>query len=172
MSLAGWGERARPLGTVQQPQQGINLRFGDRRRSFRHPPPRPLHRLLHAGAVEGLQQVIHGIHVEGAHRVLVVRGCEHDLRQVFFIGARPQARLGFAAVLQLLDDRKSIQAGHLHVEKNKVGVVFLDQVYGFNAVGSLGHDLDAADRVEQVLQLVAGQLFVVDNERGKRHAEA
>ena len=37
---------------------------------------------------------------------------------------------------------------------------------------SLRDHVDAADGIEEILQLVAGQLFVVDNERGERHAEA
>ena len=42
---------------------------------------------------------------------------------------------------------------------------FLDQSHCFNAVGALAYDFHVPDRVEQVLQLFAGQLFVVDDER-------
>ena len=49
-------------------------------------------------------------------------------------------------------------------------MMLLDEVDGLNAVRSLGNDIDAADGVEQVLELVAGQLFVVDDERGDGHS--
>jgi hypothetical protein len=47
--------------------------------------------------------------------------------------------------------------------------VLLDQIDSFNAVRALGHHIHAAHRVQQVLQLVASQLFVIDNERGNIH---
>ena len=48
--------------------------------------------------------------------------------------------------------------------------MLLDQLHGFNAVGPLCHHLHAAHLAEQVPELVAGQLFVVDDERGEVHA--
>ncbi len=47
--------------------------------------------------------------------------------------------------------------------------MLLDQFHGLDAVGSLRHHLHAAHLAEQVLQLLAGQLFVVDDERGEGH---
>ncbi len=48
-------------------------------------------------------------------------------------------------------------------------MVFLDQVHGLDAIGSLGHHFHAAHLGKQILELVASQLFVVDNERGEGH---
>ena len=73
---------------------------------------------------------------------------------------------------QPLEHGKTVQARHLHVEEDQVGTMFLDQVDGFDSVGSLGDHIHAAHGFEQVLELVAGQLFVVDDERGERHADA
>ena len=57
--------------------------------------PGALHGLQHAGAVKGLQQVVHGVHVEGAHGVLVVGGGKHNLRQgrSVFLRAAPSPRV-------------------------------------------------------------------------------
>ena len=49
-------------------------------------------------------------------------------------------------------------------------MVLLNQLHSLDAVGSLRHDLHAAHLVEQVGQLLASQLFVVDDERGESHA--
>ncbi len=73
------------------------------------------------------------------------------------------------SILEPLDDGKTVEAGHLHVKENQVGVVFLNQVDRFNAVGALGYNVDAAQSFEQVLELIASQLFVIDDEGGKRH---
>ena len=48
--------------------------------------------------------------------------------------------------------------------------MLFNQVHGLNAVSSLGHHVHAAHLFEQVLELVAGQLFVVDDERGDGQA--
>jgi hypothetical protein len=48
-------------------------------------------------------------------------------------------------------------------------VVLLDQIHGFNPVGSLGNYINAAHGIEQILELIAGQLFVIDDERGDGH---
>src|ERR1017187_3142093 len=137
--------------------------------------PRPLHRFNHAVAVKRLQQVIHCIHVESAHGVLVIGGSKDNLWQwLSFLaptGASPCANFCPVAIHQPLDHRKSVQSRHLHIQKHQVGMVLLDQVHGLNAVGPLPNNFNVPHRVEQILQLFAGQLFVVDDERRDRHAE-
>jgi hypothetical protein len=70
-------------------------------------------------------------------------------------------------VEQLLEDGEAIEAGHLDVEEDDVGLVGADEVDGFDAVGALGEDFDAAGGLEQVEQLLAGEGFVVDDEGGE-----
>ena len=57
-----------------------------------------------------------------------------------------------------------VQPGHLDVQEDQVGGVLVDQRQGVDAVGRLGHDGDAAGLLQQVAQLVTGELFVVDDE--------
>ena len=73
------------------------------------------------------------------------------------------------AIDEPLNHGEAVLAGHLHIEKNQIGMVLVDEVDGLDAVRALGNDIHVADRIEQVLELVAGQLFVVDNERRDGH---
>jgi len=98
---------------------------------------------------------------------LVVGRGEDDLGER--VGFLACGEAGLVAVEEALDDGETVEAGHLDIKKNQVGVVLLDEVNGFNAVGSVGEDLDAADFVEEEAELFAGQLFVVDDEGGEGH---
>ena len=77
--------------------------------------------------------------------------------------------MGAIAIDEPLNHGEAVLAGHLHIEKDKIGMVLVDQIHGLNAVRALRNDIHIADRIKQVLELVAGQLFVVDNERGDGH---
>ncbi len=68
------------------------------------------------------------------------------------------------AIDEPLNDGETVLAGHLHIEKDQIGMVFVDEVDGLNAVRALGNHIHVADGIEQILELVAGQLFVVDYE--------
>ena len=154
---------------MQQLQQGVDLRL--RRRSGAAGDARlyAVHSLDHAAAVEGLQQVIDRVHIEGADGVLVIGGGEDNLRQRRGFGCGVGGRM--IALAKALDDGESVQAGHLHIEEDEVGMVLLDQVHGLDTVAALGYDVHAAHRLEKILELVAGQLFIVDDERGQGHVE-
>ncbi len=73
------------------------------------------------------------------------------------------------AVEQLLDYAKTVQARHLDVEKHQVRIVFADQGDGFQAVLALRDYVHIVQVLEQVGELVACQLFVVDDDRGEGH---
>src|ERR1019366_6055845 len=53
--------------------------------------------------------------------------------------------------------------------KHQVRIVLLDQAYGFQTVLTLCDHVHVAGVLEQVSELVARQLFVIDQNRGKRH---
>ena len=55
------------------------------------------------------------------------------------------------ALHQFLDDGEAVEARHLDVEKDQVGMVLLNERDSFNAVGPFADDLDISDRSEQVL---------------------
>ena len=115
-----------------------------------------LHGLRDALAIERLQQVIDGVHLERLHRILIVSGGEDNLRQWDF------------AVQQLLDDAESVQPRHLHVEEDQIGRELLDQAHRLDAVLALRQDVDI-EFAQQVGKLVARQLFVVNDDCRKCH---
>jgi hypothetical protein len=95
---------------------------------------------------------------------------EDELRQgheIFFAAGFCGFRT--IAIDEPLNDGEPVLAGHLHVEKDEIGMVFVDEIDGLNAVRALGNDIYIPDGIEQVLELVASQLFVIDNERGDGH---
>ena len=109
--------------------------------------------------LDRLQQVVHGVDVERLDRVLVVGGDEND-------------RHGRLAIHQLAGQLEPGQTGHLDVEEHEVGRVAADRVDRFEAVAGLGDDLDAAHLVEDVAQLLARQLLVVDDHRAQQVDQA
>ena len=110
---------------------------------------------LEALGAEGLEQVIHGVGVEGAHGVLVVGGGEDH-------GGR--ARAGRIDQLQHLE---AIEFGHLDVEKEQVWGKIGHGFDGFEAVGAFGGDFDFRMGGEQFAQEAAGQLLVIHDHGAK-----
>ena len=115
--------------------------------------PGLLHRLRDPLLVERLQQVVNRVHLERLHRILVVGGGEHDLRQRHFL------------VDQLLDGAEAVESGHLHVKEDEFRRELLDQVHGFHAVLALRHDVHI-EIAQQIGKLVARKLLVIHNDSG------
>ena len=151
------------LRIVEKAEEGVELRGG---LGVGDAGAHALQGLFDAGAVEGLEEVVDGVYVKGADGVLVISGGEDDLgeRMGFAGGA------GLAEAEEALDGGEAIEAGHLDVEEDEIGVVLLNELDGLNAVAALGEDIDAADLVEEVAELFASELFVVDDEGGDGHA--
>ena len=115
------------------------------------------HHLQHALFLKGLQKVIERAHLKGLDRVLVKGRGKDDARQ---------RNLLFH---QLLDDAKAVQSRHLHVQKDQVGRVFLDQGNGLDAVLALSNDLHVVEVAQKVAELLTGKLFIVHDDDRKRH---
>ena len=65
---------------------------------------------------------------------------------------------------QVFDHREAVQAGHLDIEKYDIRVVGADEVDGLDTVLALGDHIHPARRVEQVSQLLARELFIIDDD--------
>ena len=117
-----------------------------------------LHRLRHPLLVERLEQIVNRVYFERLHRVLIKGRGENNLGKGDFL------------VQQFLDDAKAVEAGHLHVEKDQVGIVFADEVDAFDPVLALGHDVHVADIFQQEGKFVAGKLFIVHDDCGQGHS--
>ena len=108
-----------------------------------------LERALEALGAEGLEQVVHGMGVEGAHGVLVVGGGEDH-------GGRTRARR-----IHQLQHLEAVEFGHLDIEEEQVGGKIGHGFDGFEAVGAFGGDFDFRMRGEQFAEEAAGQFLVV-----------
>ncbi|MGB2675465.1 MAG: hypothetical protein WAN12_00080 [Candidatus Acidiferrum sp.] len=105
-----------------------------------------------AGFVEGLEDVVHGVDVEGLYGILVESGGEDDVGDFEF------------ALDQLFEDAEAVEAGHLYVEEEKVGGMLFDEIDGFEAVFALGEEIDFGEGFEEEGQLFASGLFVVNDD--------
>ncbi len=63
---------------------------------------------------------------------------------------------GSGLVCQPFEDGETVQSRHLHVEEDQIGMMFLDEIDGFDSIGSLGNYVHPANGFEQILELFAG----------------
>src|SRR6185437_8777438 len=118
-------------------------------------------RLYDALAVERFQQVVNCVYLECLHGVLVECRSEDDLWQA---GLAVKSH-------QLLQYCKTIQPRHAHVEEDDVRLVCADQLNGLDAVRPLRENCHVTIAVKKVLQLLACERFVVDDQRCEGHEE-
>ncbi len=104
-----------------------------------------------AGFVEGLEDVINGVYVEGLDGIVVEGGGEDDLRD------------GEAAFEEFFDYAEAVQAGHLDVEENEVGLVFFYQADGFETVLAERDHVYFGETFQEVEEFVAGWALVVND---------
>ena len=110
-----------------------------------------------ARSVERLQYVIHRIYIERLHGVVVKGGGENDVRDFKL------------ALDELFEDAEAVEARHLDVEEDEVGVVLFDEVDGVETVFALGEEMDFGEGFEEEGEFFAGRLLVVDDDGGDGH---
>jgi hypothetical protein len=103
-----------------------------------------------AGFVEGLEDVVNCVYIEGLDGV-VVEGCgEDDLGD------------GESAFEEFFYYAEAVEAGHLNVQEDKVGLVFFYEVDGFQAVLAQGDYVYFGEAFQEVEEFVAGWALVVN----------
>jgi len=70
---------------------------------------------------------------------------------------------------EFFEDAEAVEAGHLDVEEDQVGVVFFDEVDGFEAVFALADEGDFGEGFEKEGEFFAGGFFVVDDDGADGH---
>jgi len=73
------------------------------------------------------------------------------------------------ALDEFLEDAEAVEAGHLDVEEDEIGIVLLDEVDGVEAVFALGEEMDFGETFEEKGEFFAGGLFVVNDDGGDGH---
>ena len=111
---------------------------------------RPPQGLLEALVVKRLHHIVDGGQFEGLERVPVVRRDE-DCRR----------HLGRT---HCADDIQSVHAGHLHVEEDEIGPERADRPHRRRAVRRGPRDLDRRVTGHEVLDTLAAQRLIVDDE--------
>jgi hypothetical protein len=110
--------------------------------------PHLVERLGEALGAHGLHQVVHRLHLEGRHGVLVVRGGEDDGGQV---GVRPR-------------EREPVEPGHVDVEENHVGAVAPDALEGLEAVRGVAGHVGARQLGQHAQQPAARRRLIVHHQ--------
>ena len=105
---------------------------------------RLLHRLGDTLLVKRFEKVVNRVYFEGFDGILIEGRREDDFRKRDLL------------IEQFLNHTKAIQAGHLDIEENQIGIVLADKVYGFDAVLALRDDVNVSDALEQIREFVAG----------------
>ncbi len=106
---------------------------------------------LQPARIQRLEQVIQRMLLEGAQRVLIERGDKYDMGQ--------RLRIQHAHQLQTADAR------HLDIQKQHIGFQPMDGGQRLQGMGALAQHLDATGGLQQQTQLLAGQGFIIDDER-------
>ncbi len=110
---------------------------------------RPRERGRQPLGLDGLEQIIERVDLEGAHGMVVVRGREDDARHV-------------------IEPRQQIEprtARHLDVQEKQLRSERVDARHGFAHIARFAHDVDPGKVREQAPQLTPRQRFVIDDER-------
>ncbi len=149
--------RGRKLGLFDQAKQRVEFSVGVGRGGSGETRAGFFKGAFDAGAVKRLQKIVHSVDLKGADGVSVVGGGEDDLGKRRSIVDKP------------FEHPEAVQARHLHIKEDDVGSMGLNQVDGFNAVRPKTHDLDVCGSLDQVLELLAGERLVVDDEDAERH---
>jgi hypothetical protein len=68
-----------------------------------------------------------------------------------------------------LDHLETVEAGHLNVEKNKIGFEPVDDLNGLEAVASFPDDLDTTLISQMAEELLPRVPFIIDNENTQTH---
>ena len=105
--------------------------------------------------VHRLHQIVDRVRLEGAQRMVRISGDEDEQRRLH--------------LHQALDHREAVEARHLDVEEDEIGLVGLDRADRLAAVRAGVDDLDILMRLEAELQPLDGERFVVDQDGAYGH---
>ena len=122
---------------------------------FGQPLADPVQRRRQPVLLDRLHQIVDRLRLERAQGMLVIGGDEHEQRRLDL--HHPG------------NDRKSVEARHLDVEEDEVGLVGLDRADRLAAVGGGGDDLHVVMRLEAQAKPLGRQRLVVDEDGANGH---
>src|ERR1700678_1497918 len=98
------------------------------------------------------QEIVNCVHFECTNGVRIVS------RDKYIYGS------GAVRWLRILDDSKTIQIRHLHIEKNDVGMKFIDLLHRTYSVRRLAYNFNAVVFGQIATDTTPGDRFVIDDE--------
>src|ERR1700677_3874306 len=110
--------------------------------------------------IKRFQEIVNGVHFECANGVRIVS------RDEDIYGSGP------GRWLHIFDDSKTIQIWHQHIEKNDVGMKFIDLLHRAYSVRRLAYDFNAAVFGQIATDTAPGDRFVIDDEDSRLHANS
>ena len=113
----------------------------------------PIDGLPQAHRFDWLQQIVDGVHLEGANRILVVRGDERDERKL--------------VTTDEPHDAKAVDFRHLQIEQREIGREPLDELDAFGSVDGLPDDFHIVVAVQQRNEKSPRGAFVVGDDDAK-----
>ena len=148
-------ERSRcRLATTGPPKCRATLRFL-RSALFREPLADPVQGRGKPVLVNRLHQIVDGLRIERAKRVVAI--------------SRDEDEQGRLYLHQALDHRKAIETRHLDVQEDQVGLVGLDRPDRFAAVGGGGDYFDVVVSLQAKLQPLRRERLVIDQDGPDAH---
>src|SRR5215469_35658 len=106
------------------------------------------------------QEIVNSVHFEGTNGVRIV-GRDEDIN-----GS------GAGRWLHIIDNSKTIQIRHLHIEKNDVGMKFMDLLDRTYSVRRLAYNFNVVVFGQIATDTAAGDRFVIDDEDSGLHANS
>src|ERR1700678_990535 len=106
-----------------------------------------------------LQEIVNSVHFKCTNGVHIV---SRD-KDIYGSGAVPW--------LYILDDSKTIQIRHLHIEKNDVRMKFIDLLHRADSVRRLADNFNAVVFGQVATDTAPGDRLVIDNEDARLHCE-
>src|SRR2546430_6009705 len=106
------------------------------------------------------REIVNSVHFECTNGVRIV-SCDEDIN-----GS------GAGRWLHVFDDSKTIQIRHLHIEKNDVGMKFVDLLHRTYSVRRLAYNFNAVVFGQIATDTAPGDRFVIDDEDSGLHANS
>src|SRR5215469_2477316 len=106
------------------------------------------------------QEIVNSVHFECTNGMHIM-SCDEDIN-----GS------GIGGWLHIFDNSKTIQIRHLHIEKNNVGMKFIDLSHRSYSVRRLAYNFNAVVFGQIATDTAPGDRFVIDDEDSRLHANS
>src|ERR1043165_4828576 len=101
-------------------------------------------------AIEWFEEVIESVHLKSFERELIMGGDKDDGRH--------------GRAFDLIDYVEAAHLGHLHIEKDEVGLLLLDGLDGSGAIVTFAEQFNVRFALEKSANALSSQWFIIDDQ--------